>query len=84
LQGGAGIKAKEPIDLIADRAPESMEGGGMNLAVEHDGPKDANAVHGCAEVVELLLVVLAGAMREFEVHTIIAGVRSSRRSARSG
>jgi hypothetical protein len=78
------MKAKEPIDLIADRAPKSMEGGGMNLGVEHDGPKDANAVHGCAEVVELLLVVLAGAVGEFEVHDVIAGARSSRRSARSG
>jgi hypothetical protein len=78
------MKAKEPIDLIADRAPESMEGGGMNLGVEHDGPKDANAVHGCAEVVELLLVVLAGAVGEVEVHDAIAGARSSRRSARSG
>jgi hypothetical protein len=56
----------------------------MNLGVEHDGPKDANAVHGCAEVAKLLLLVLAGSVREVEAHDAIVGVRSSRRSVRSG
>jgi hypothetical protein len=44
-----------------------------DLGVEHDGAEDAGVVHGLAEVVERLLVVLVGAVGEVEARDVHAG-----------
>ena len=52
--------------------------GGTDLGVEHDGAEDPGAVHGGAEVVERLLVVLVGAVGEVEARDAHAGAQQAR------
>jgi len=57
----------------------SAPGGGVaDLGVEHDGAEDPGAVHGGAEVVERLLVVLVGAVGEVEARDAHAGAQQAR------
>ena len=58
---------------------ESARGGeGADLGVEHNGAEDARELHGGAEVVERLLVVLVGAVGEVEARDAHAGAQQAR------
>lgn len=49
-----------------------------DLGIEHDGAEDAGALHGVAEVVERLLVVLVGAVGEVEAGDAHPGAEQAR------
>jgi len=49
-----------------------------DLGVKHDCAEDAGVVHGLAEVVERLLVVLVGAVGEVEARDAHAGAQQTR------
>ena len=55
------------------RRDREGQGCGVDLGVEHDGAEDAGVVHGLAEAVEGLLVVLVGAVGEVEARDVHPG-----------
>jgi len=52
--------------------------GRVDLSVEHDGADEAGEVHGLSEIVQGLLVVFVGAVREVEARDAHAGAQQTR------
>lgn len=57
------------------RSKKKKEQGGKrrDLGIEHEGAENPSVVHGNPEIVEGLLVVLVGSVREIEAGDVHAG-----------